>query len=264
MEITTWKKRLSDLPLGDIYLYQQVGSTNQEAEFLIEKDAPAFSLVAADAQTAGRGRHGRTWETRAGKALAFSWILYPEPDWIRPESLGKLSGLGALAVAEVLTDKYQLEAEIKWPNDVLVSGKKVSGILVDVRWTGTQIKDAVLGIGINVHQGSVPDEQVLHFPAISLQELSGRKINRLDLLVQILESLLKWYPKLTSESFIAIWREKLAYKNQTVTLTVGEEIIDQGRLLGISEEGSLILLSDDGSERLFKTGEIQLRLVDRS
>jgi BirA family biotin operon repressor/biotin-[acetyl-CoA-carboxylase] ligase len=248
MEITTWKKRLSDLPLGDICLYQQVGSTNQEAELLIEKGAPAFSLIVADAQTAGRGRHGRTWETRAGKALAFSWILYPEPDWIRPESLGKLSGLGALAVVEVLTDKYQLEAEIKWPNDVLVGGKKVSGILVDVHWMGTQIKDVVLGIGINVHRGSVPDEQ----------------FERLDLLVQILESLLKWYPKLTSESFIAIWRDKLSYKNQAVILTVSEEIIDQGRLLGIDEDGSLILLSDDGSERLFKAGEIQLRLVDRS
>jgi BirA family biotin operon repressor/biotin-[acetyl-CoA-carboxylase] ligase len=264
MDITAWEQRLNDLKLGDIYVYQQVDSTNQVAEQLIKENAPEFSLVVADEQTAGRGRHGRSWITRKGIALAFSWILYPNPAWITPESVGKLSGLGALAVAEVLKDQYQFETSIKWPNDVLVQGKKVCGVLVDIQWSGSMIKNAILGIGLNVLQGSVSDQDNLRFPASSLQELTGSDISRLDLLVQILESLLKWYPKLNSKAFIKSWQDNLAYMNQAVTLEVDDEVLDRGLLYGISDEGLLILLSDSGSKRLYRTGEIQLRLVDRS
>lgn len=264
MNLSAWRSRLDKLPLGELYLFQEVESTNLAAENYIKQGASAFSLVLADTQTAGRGRHGRSWETRAGKALAFSWILYPEPGILTPGSLGNLSGLGALAVAEVLIEEYQLEAEIKWPNDVLVGGKKVCGVLVDVHWTGNQLKDAVLGIGINVSRESIPEDKDLHFPAASLEEVSGRDISRLELLEKVMLSLLKWYPELSSRLFTTAWQERLAYKNEAVVLTTGKKIIDQGKLLGISDEGSLILHSDSGVERRYRTGEIQLRLVDRS
>jgi BirA family biotin operon repressor/biotin-[acetyl-CoA-carboxylase] ligase len=252
------------LPLGELYLYQEVESTNLAAENHIKKGASAFSLVLADTQTAGRGRHGRSWETRAGKALAFSWILYPDPRIITPETLGNLSGLGALAVAEALIEEYQLAAEIKWPNDVLVGGKKVCGVLVDVHWIGNQLKDAVLGIGINVSRGSIPEEKDLHFPAACLEDVAGRDISRLELLVKVMLSLLKWYPELSSRSFTTAWQERLAYKNEAVVLKTEKKITDQGKLLGVSDEGSLILHSDSGVDRQYRTGEIQLRLVDRS
>jgi len=264
MDLSVWRSRLKELPLGELFLYQEVGSTNSAAEKHIKTGAPAFSLVLADTQTAGRGRHGRSWETRAGKALAFSWILYPEPGLIIPETLGKLSGLGALAVAETLIEDYQLRAEIKWPNDVLVGGKKICGVLVDVHWTGNQLKDVVLGIGINVSRGSVPQEKDLHFPAACLEDVAGRDIPRLELLVKVMLALLKWYPELSAKSFTTAWQERLAYKNEVVVLTTGKKIIDQGKVLGVSAEGSLILHSDSGVERRYQTGEIQLRLVDRS
>ncbi len=264
MDLSTWKTRLNELPLGEIYLYQELGSTNETAEILISEGAPPFSLVLADKQTAGKGRHGRLWQTLPGKALAFSWILYPEPGIITPEKLGKLSGLGALAVAESLIESYQLAAEIKWPNDVLVGGKKVCGVLVDVHWAGNQLKDAVLGIGINVSRGSVPEDKDLHFPASSLEETNGREISRLELLIQVMSSLLKWYPELQSVDFTAAWQDKLAYKGETVTLFAGDKIIDQGTLQGVSPEGSLILDSDSGDVRMYQTGEIKLRPVDRS
>ena len=104
MDIDRWQKRLETLPLGDLYLYKEVDSTNTCAEKLTREGAQPLSLVIADAQTAGRGRGGRTWITQPGQALAFSWILYPEPGLIQPETLGRLSGLGALAVAETLQD----------------------------------------------------------------------------------------------------------------------------------------------------------------
>jgi BirA family biotin operon repressor/biotin-[acetyl-CoA-carboxylase] ligase len=264
MDIPSWKKCLSELPLGELYLYEQIGSTNQVAEKLILDGAPPFSLVLADYQTAGQGRHGRSWETRAGAALAFSLIVYPKPEWISPETLGKLSGLGALAVAEVLSENYQLPAEIKWPNDVLVNGKKVCGVLVDVLWTGNHLKGAVIGIGINVSSGSVPEEKNLNFPTDSLEGAAGKEISRLELLVRVLESLLKWYPELPSRFLTTAWQGKLAYQNKTVILKIGEDLIDRGQLLGLTEEGALILLSESGEERKYWNGEIQLRLVDRS
>ncbi len=264
MDISTWKIRLNELPLGEIYLFQELGSTNQTAETLIEEGAPPFSLVLADKQTAGKGRHGRSWQTNPGTSLAFSWILYPEPGIITPEKLGMLSGLGALGVAETLIEVYQLAAEIKWPNDVLVEGKKVCGVLVEVHWSGNLLKDAVLGIGINVSRGSVPVNKDLHFPASSLEEVCGREISRLELLIQVMSSLLKWYPELQSGDFTAAWQEKLAYKGETVTLFTGDKIIDQGTMQGVSPEGSLILDSDSGEVRTYQTGEIRLRPVDRS
>jgi len=264
MEITDWKDRLSQLPIGDIYLYPEVNSTNLVAEEKIKAGAPLFSLVVADSQTDGKGRLGRSWITRAGKALALSWILYPEPGRLQPETLGMLSGLAPVAVAEVLREQYALPAEIKWPNDVLVEGKKAAGVLVDVRWNGCDVTDVVLGIGVNVARDSVPPSEDLNFPAISLDEAAGKEISRLDLLVQIMESLIKWYSRLVEPSFIKSWDSMLAFKGQQVKLTTERGMRGQGKVAGISDDGSLILISEAGNETEYHAGEIQLRLVDRS
>jgi len=263
MDINAWKKRLEGLPLGELYIYQELGSTNQVADELVHQGAPNFSLISADSQTAGKGRYGRSWVTQPGKALAFSLILHPEADLIDTNQLERISGLGALVVAEVLTKNYSLNAEIKWPNDVLVNGKKVAGVLVDANWSGSELKAVILGIGLNVLEGSVP-EIPLNFPASSLEELSGRIIPRLDLLMDILKSFLKWYPRITTQTFLTAWDGYLAYKNKHVMLLSGEDIVDQGQLSGISDNGSLIIQSDMGNEKRYRTGELHLRLVDRS
>lgn len=264
MDILNWKEHLAHLALGDIHIYPEVNSTNLVAEEMIKKGAPPFSLVVADSQTEGKGRLGRTWITRAGTALALSWILYPEPGRLQPETLGILSGLAPVAVAEVLQEKYSLEAEIKWPNDVLVKGKKAAGVLVDVRWNGCEVTDVVLGIGVNVSRESVPPLEKLNFPAISLEEAAGREISRLELLTQVMESLLKWYSRLVEPTFVKAWDAMLAYKGQQVKLTTERGIVGEGTVAGISEDGSLILISEAGKETEYHAGEIQLRLVDRS
>ena len=264
MDISAWKSRLQDLPLGDIYIYQQIGSTNQEAQLLAQEGAPNLSLVLADFQSAGKGRQGRTWVTKEGKALAFSLILFPDPGLITQENLGKLSGLAALSVSEALANNYQLEPEIKWPNDVLVNGKKVCGILVDLHWTGTNLDFIVLGIGINVCRGSVPSDLELEFPAASLEEILGQEISRLDLLVQVLEELTKWYPELPTDHFISSWQKNLAFINQEIILRSGDKDLDQGKIIGISRDGSLILLTATGEQLTYQSGEIRLRPVDRS
>ena len=112
MDLSTWQTRLQELPLGEIYLYQELESTNETAEILISEGAPPFSLVLADRQTAGKGRHGRLWQTFPGKALAFSWILYPEPGIITPEKLGKLRDEGILTEEEFQVCKNRFLSEI--------------------------------------------------------------------------------------------------------------------------------------------------------
>lgn len=264
MDTLLWQQQLSKLPLGDIFLYPEVGSTNQVAEEKIESGCPPFSLVIADSQTEGKGRLGRHWVTRAGKALALSWILYPEPGRIQPETLGRVSGLAPVVVAEVLKEFYALPAEIKWPNDVLVNGNKAAGVLVDVRWKGCQITDVVLGIGINVARDSVPPREELNFPAISLEEAAGQEISRLELLTHIMETLIKWYSRLAEPSFIKAWDSMLAYKGQQVKLTTERGLSGEGKVAGISDDGSLRLISAAGEEKEYHSGEIQLRLVDIS
>lgn len=264
MDIQRWRQRLEELPLGELYLYQEVGSTNSEAEKLVGQGAPPFSLVLADAQTAGRGRQGRGWITQPGSALALSWILYPEPGRIQPELLGRLAGLGAVAVWEVLQEIYHLSANIKWPNDLLVEGKKVAGILPEVHWDGCQLTDIILGIGLNVHREALPPDAELLFPAATLEECLGKRISRLDLLIQIMESLLKWYQRLAEPSLVNTWNSALAYRDQEVVLSAPRGEIARGKVLGVDEDGSLSLRDHSGLVQSYHSGEIQVRLVDRS
>lgn len=264
MDISVWKDRLADLPLGELHLYHEVTSTNQVAEELARAGVEPFSLVAADSQTAGKGRQDRGWITRPGQALAFSWILYPEAGRVQPEILGRISGLGALAVAEAVQHAYGLDAEIKWPNDVLIDGKKVAGILVEAHWQGCQLLDVILGIGINIGEGSIPADAQFSFPASSLEAEYGKKIDRLDLLIGVLESLLKWYRRLAEISIIKAWNDRLAYKDRLVSLLSPKGVLAEGFIQGVEEDGSLILETPRGERRQFHSGEIQLRLVDRS
>ena len=264
MDISAWKSRLQELPLGEIYIYQRVGSTNQEAQKLAQEGVPDLSLVLADFQSEGRGRQGRTWITKEGKALALSLILYPPPGSITQENLGKLSGLAALSVADAIEKCYQIQPEIKWPNDVLVEGKKACGVLVDLHWTGSNLDFVVLGIGINVCRGSVPDDLDLEFPATSLEEVLGMEVSRLDLLARVLEELTRWYSEFSSDHFISSWEKKLAFTDQEIVLRSSGKDLDHGKILGLTRDGSLSLLSTTGERKTYQSGEIQLRPVDRS
>lgn len=264
MNIKVWEERLKSLALGELLILPEVGSTNLEAEKLIKAGAAPFSLVVADSQTAGKGRGDRSWITKPGQALAFSWILYPEKGRIQPETLGRISGLGALAVSDTIQEIYGLQSEIKWPNDVLVGGKKAAGILVEVHWQGCQLMDVILGIGINVGAGAIPADAQFDFPGCSLEAASGKEINRLDLLVDVLEALLKWYRRLAEPTLIKAWNERLAYKGQFVSLISPGGPLAEGKLAGVAEDGALILETSFGESRHFHSGEIQMRLVDRS
>jgi BirA family transcriptional regulator, biotin operon repressor / biotin---[acetyl-CoA-carboxylase] ligase len=255
MDEKTFRKTLSGLPLADIRYFPQTGSTNDLALAWASDGAPDLALVYADEQTTGRGRMGRTWFTPAGSALALSLIL--RPSGIERENIGLFSGLGALALVGALK-KYNITAEIKWPNDVLINGRKTAGILVESVWTGAQADSVVLGMGINVYPESVPPPEALGFPATCVRSETAIPVERLELLHNVLVQLLEWRPKLGSDAFLRNWEESLAFRGQAVRVETGaDEMV--GQVAGLEAGGSLRLILEGGEIRRVHFGEVHLR-----
>lgn len=250
------QKALSSLPLGGLRYFESIGSTNDEALAWASQDAPDLSLVIADEQTAGRGRSGRKWFTPPGAALAFSLIL-------RPSAAGRthparITGLGALALVDSL-QKFGLSARIKWPNDVLINGRKAAGILVESAWTGEAPEAFVLGMGVNVLAASLPPADQLLFPATSIDREAGRPIERIKLLNEILSALIRWRAKLGRDEFIKAWEDSLAFRGQQVQITLDQEPQQTGELLGLELDGSLRIRKANGESHQVQFGEIHLR-----
>jgi BirA family biotin operon repressor/biotin-[acetyl-CoA-carboxylase] ligase len=249
------KRILSRLPLGHIRYFDTVGSTNSEALAWATSGARDLSLVIADEQTAGRGRLDRKWFTPPGTALAFSLILRPT-DRETPY-LTRLVGLAALAVADALRTRG-LVAQIKWPNDVLLHGRKVAGILVESVWSGEEVDCLVIGIGINVLAGAVPSPELLLFPATSLEEALGPGVEREEILHDVLAGIIALRPHLGSDSFLASWEKALAFRGEQIQVENGGSPV-AGKLLGLEPDGSLHLTTEDNNSVTVRFGDVRLR-----
>lgn len=230
---------LQELPLGGLRYFEKVGSTNDIALAWAEEDGRDFSLVIANEQTKGRGRSGRSWQTPPDSALALSLLLLPKNR--ENQNISLFTGLGALALATALEENYALKPEIKWPNDILVNGKKVAGILVEANWIGDVAKGVVLGMGVNILSSAVPPEGELHFPATSLEDALGKPVDRIEVLHQILTAFLKWRPRLGRDEMVAAWDQKLAFRGKQVEITGRDGKIIHGRIVGLNRDGSLRL-----------------------
>lgn len=260
MDQQSLESRLQGLPIPEVRYQTSVGSTNDLAADWAAQGAPDLALVAADEQTQGRGRAGRRWYTPPGSALAFSLVLRPRmenPDWFP-----RLTALGALAVCQALEKNYRLPAQIKWPNDVLVNGKKLSGVLVETAWQGSRLRHAVLGVGVNVTPAAVPKDEKLAFPATDVSTALGNSVERLELLAHILNWLVHWYARLSRADFLAAWKLHLAYVNQTVQILRADAPGLTGRISGLAENGALLLRLREGQEVPVDYGDVQLRPVD--
>lgn len=252
-------RRLPVEGLGQpLYFFISIGSTNDYAKELAQKGAPHGTLVVADEQTAGRGRAGRSWSTPPGTALAMSLLV--RPDSLAPESSAPLTGVGALAVAEAIRDRGG-EPQIKWPNDVLIAGRKTAGILVETQWEQKRIESAVIGIGVNVRAGSAPPDEDLDYPATDLETALEAGLSRTDLLVDILEGLTRWLGEVGKASLVSAWERYLFALGQIVKLEgPGESTI--GELLGLTPGGHLRLKLPDGEVNTVGPEIRRLRPVD--
>ncbi len=239
--------------------FESTGSTNDIAMTWAAQGAPDFSLVAADHQSAGRGRLQRRWITTAGSALAFSLILRPTS--VEAEHLSFFTALGALALSDVLKEQYGLISTIKWPNDVLIDHRKTAGILVEATWHGDIVQSVVLGIGVNVAPESVPPDEEVLYPAACVESALGKEVNRVELLAALLERIKSLRSEMRSSRFLAAWRDHLAFQGETVQVVETAGVTLTGILLGLNEDGSLRLQAETGTIYSIQAGDIRLRPV---
>jgi BirA family biotin operon repressor/biotin-[acetyl-CoA-carboxylase] ligase len=250
------KKSLSKLALGEVKYFDSIGSTNDEALAWAAADAPDLSLIIADEQTAGRGRLDRKWFTPKGTALAFSLVLRPTKE--EKPFLSRVVGLAALAVAETL-QKLGLAAQIKWPNDVLIAGRKVCGILIESVWSGEDVDCVVIGIGVNVLQGAVPPGESLLFPSTSLEDALGYPPERLEVLHDILAAFIDIRQQITSDEFIENWENLLAFRGELVQVEAKAAPTTIGSVAGLEPDGSLQLRNEHGESITVRFGDVRLR-----
>jgi BirA family transcriptional regulator, biotin operon repressor / biotin---[acetyl-CoA-carboxylase] ligase len=239
---------LSKLNIGGLRYFDSIGSTNDEALAWAAGDARDMSIVVADEQTQGRGRLQRKWFTPKGSALAFSIILRPSADGALRSHLSRTVGLAALSVADSCL-KHGLATRIKWPNDILLNGKKAAGILIETVWSGADVDSLVLGMGVNILAESVLPDDELRFPATSLEdELGNDPPAREDFLFDILSAFISRRKSIATHEFLKDWNDLLAFRGEQVEVTY--DLGADGKVSGSPVTGVLIGLEADGSLRL--------------
>ena len=242
-----------------IYHHRLIDSTNDEAKRLIEKGEPHGTLIIADEQTAGRGRSGRTWVTPPMSAIAMSLILRPTaPDHLH---LTQISLLGGLAVLEGIQRAIKLTPQLKWPNDVLINGSKVAGVLAESLFVGDRLEAVIVGMGVNVNAAPPPDLK-LEYPATCLADALGHQVDREVLINAIIESFDGRYSQLGTRDLTEAWSAHLAMKGQGVQV-VGITETMSGTLEGVTSEGALLIRLATGEIKTILAGDVHLRQTNQ-
>ena len=246
---------LKPLALGDWRYHPVVGSTNDLALDWARKGAADWSLVVADEQTAGRGRADRGWVTRPGVSLAISLVMRPSPQ--EAATMTRFTALAALGLVHALA-KMGLQAEIKWPNDVLLQGKKVAGVLVEADWRGDEMDALVVGMGVNIKPDAVPDPAEVRFPSTSVEEAAGHAVDRWALLADILQFMQQSRSHLSEEAFMEDWNAHLAFCDEWVLFRLPSGVVNRFMVMGVMPDGRLSLKDVDGQRTAFTSGEIAM------
>ncbi len=248
--------------LAGVYRHTlQVGSTNDEALLLAAQGAEHGTVVVAEAQTRGRGRLQRSWLSPAGCGIYLSIILRsPLPVPEAPQT----AMVAALALVKVLGETYGLPASIKWPNDVLIEGKKVAGILADMQSDQDYTRFMVIGIGINANHKEIDLAGPFRYPATSLAVELGAPVRRQELLLHFLHRLEKEFDRFLRDGFGAVlpeFEKASAIIGRQLQIQSGKEELS-GMALGFTPEGALRLLKGDGREEKIWVGDV-LRVEGR-
>lgn len=237
--------------------FDVIGSTNTTAMQMAEEGAPHGTLVVADRQDSGKGRRGRSWVMPAGIAIAMSIVLKPEE--LQPANAPMLTLVSALAVVRAIEEQIGLKAAIKWPNDIVVDGKKVCGILTEMSTQIDYINHIVVGIGINVHNEQFPEE--LSDRATSLFLASGRHYSRAALVEAVCENFEHYYEIfMRTQDLSGLQAE---YDSYMVNKDRQVRILDpqseyEGNARGITERGELLVETPEGVRKV-DSGEVSVR-----
>lgn len=246
----------------DLRVFDQVTSTNDVAMALADAGAPHGAAVVAEGQTRGRGRLGRPWASPPGLGLWVSVVLRPS---VRPELAPCLTLLAGLAAAEAIAAEAVVATALKWPNDVLLDGRKVAGALAELRAEDQVVRHVVAGIGINVHQraGDFPAE--LAEAAISLQMATGRAVSRVLLLRRLFLRLETWVHTFATEGpapVVAAAAARMPMLGCQVVAVSGRARWE-GRAERLEEDGALLLALPGGGTRRVLAAEVTLRANDQ-
>ncbi|HUV52370.1 MAG TPA: biotin--[acetyl-CoA-carboxylase] ligase [Dehalococcoidia bacterium] len=232
--------------------YPSVSSTMDVARKVAKEGAKEGTVIVAEEQTIGRARLGRAWINPPG-VLAVSIILSPEMG-----QLIRLSMIGSLATSRCIEKATGLKTTIKWPNDVLVKGKKISGILLESALRGQSVDWAVIGIGINVNFDPNAYPEIADI-ATSLSVELDKYVSPLDILIHLLTETEQLYLALRrDEPVYQVWRDKLETLGKTVQVKTGDDV-EKGYAESVDEDGALMLRRSDGSLARIVAGEVTLR-----
>ena len=239
----------------DIRVFEQTTSTNDVIEKLARDGVREGVVVFAESQTKGRGRLGRKWISPAHKGLWFSILLRPN---LRPQQTTQLTIAAATALRRAIHLETGLPAEIKWPNDILINGKKAAGILTELSAELDRVRHVIPGIGIDVNQDANEFPPELRKIATSLKIERGESVSRAELAAAILRELDDDYTRICAGKFSDIsgeWEEHCGTIGKGVTVQIGDRKI-RGRAETLDDEGALILRTEHGQLQRITGGDV--------
>lgn len=241
--------------------YESVDSTNTRIKERVHAGEDQGLVISAGEQTAGKGRIGRKWQSPSHDSVATSLLI--KPDDIRIESIPTVTVIAAMAVRDALDRLYGLQGLIKWPNDIVIGGKKICGILTEMEMRENKVWYVVVGIGVNVHNTSFPEDIAFKATSVDLelQKTSGKSGHRSEITQAIWESFKKYYNifiktqdmsglKAEYESHLANIGERVRIESQADSY--------EAVACGITDRGELIVQVDD-EQRIISTGEVSVR-----
>ena len=240
---------------GNFHYFAEVDSTNTYARQLAENGAREGEIVIAEAQTQGRGRLGRRWQSPPFANLYFSIILRPR---LLPAHAPQITLMAAVALAETVASFIPQSATIKWPNDILVGGKKLAGILTEASCDSERLHYVILGIGVNLNYrlAAMPDE--IRTRATSVAELTGKSVRRESFLRRLIHDLDRCYGELEEAGFGSLaprWEAHFGLRGQRVRVELFDQIVT-GWVRGIDRDGALLVEDDQGRTQRVIAGDV--------
>jgi BirA family biotin operon repressor/biotin-[acetyl-CoA-carboxylase] ligase len=241
----------------DIQVFEQTTSTNDVVEKLARDGVKEGVVVFAESQTKGRGRLGRVWQSPTRKGLWFSLLLRPK---LRPQETTQLTVIAATALRRAVKTVTNLNADIKWPNDLLIGGKKVAGILTELSAELDRVRYIIIGIGVDVNQaaGEFPEE--LRKIATSLKIEAGEEVCRAELATEILRELDRDYARIGAGKFPEVadeWEAACVTMGKNVTVHTGDRKF-RGRAESLDDDGALLVRTEHGHLERVIGGDVTL------
>lgn len=250
------KNLKNDSFVSEIIHFESVGSTMPIAHREAQNGAPNGTVIVAEEQTEGRGRLARPWSSTAGKGIWMSVILKPD---IPPHRAPQFTLIAAVSICRAIRETANVEVRIKWPNDLLIGGRKVTGILTELQAEPDRVHAIIIGIGINVNQepGDFPEE--LADIATSIRSQTGQPVDRAALAAAVLRNI-GFYSRLYLEEGFApikvLWEENSDTIGRKVNAVMMRETVT-GTAIGITEDGVLEIRTEDGHIRGIYSADIE-------